>query len=194
MRKKVLAVSVVVLVAAGVIGGYQVYQKKINNGMGITEQWASNQFRVVSEMPGMSARIGNRSELERYIRTLGVWDGFRVDGGESVGRILPKRIVIHLTYDEYKDTWYRDQAGGHLYSGRAEADADEETLHIYLGFDEETFGGDPERLARAADIILFETMYYRTSLGRYDQRGVEMREAKRQTEPFFVISKTRGAE
>lgn len=190
----VAVVVVAVVIVAGVVAGYEVYQKKINNGMGIVEQWASNQFNVVSEMPGLSARIGNRTELERYIRTLGVWDGFRVDGGGSVGRLLPKRIVIHLTYNEYQDTWYRDQAGGHLYSGRAEADADEETLHIYLGFDEETFGGDPEKLARAADIILFETMYYRTSLGRYDKRGVVMREAKRQTEPFFVISKTWGAE
>ena len=40
---------VVVLVAVVVItvAGYEVYQKRVVQGMGIAEQWASNQFRLL---------------------------------------------------------------------------------------------------------------------------------------------------
>lgn len=193
MRKWVGVIIGVILVLAGIVGGYEYYQKKINKGMGIAEQWASSRFEVVSELPGLQAQIGNRQELERYLRVLGVWNGFWVDGDEGEEEMIPKRVLIHLTYNEYKETWFVGAGGGHLFSGKAERGEDGETLHIYLGFDQATYGEDTEKLARAADIILFETVYARTGIRKYEQWGVEMRDAKRQTEPFFLLSKNRGA-
>jgi hypothetical protein len=47
MGRKALVVVVVVLIAAGTLGIYDFYQKRINLGMGIAEQWASNQFHLL---------------------------------------------------------------------------------------------------------------------------------------------------
>jgi hypothetical protein len=143
-----------------------------------------DKITVISQVDGVSANFTNKPELEKYLDQLGFWQGVVSDSDSMT--VTPKKLVIHITDQEYSNTWFRQADGSHLASAWAEATGD--TFHLYLGFNPRLFT-ETGKFDRLVDTMIFEAVYQRTSgiNGSYAPWALEMRNKKKETDPFISL-------
>lgn len=180
-------VTVLLLVsflAAFVLAGFFSYRLYQVGQLGVL---IPKKISVFSEIEGVGAKLNNKAGLEELLDYLGFWDGVRLGyKGELQDFITPQKLIIHITDNEYRDTWFVDKNGDYDSSAKAEGRANG-TFHLYLGFNPRVVEKG-EKLSESADFVIFEALYKRTK-GAYDQEGLDLRNAKSETEPYLDLYK-----
>lgn len=171
------------------IAGALTYQLSKTGNVGFL---ISEKISVFSEIPEITAKLNNEEELEELLTYLEFWEGVTPENMEvPYASFVPGKLIVHIISKES----FVSRFGffdGNRWSTRAEGERDK-SLHLYLGFNKELFTDEYDDFGGYADFLIIEALYGRTRRpGKgYGNDLDELREARREKEPYISLTKTK---